>query len=199
MSAKENFNQAMFDMFGVGKDPNKKENTEAAKVNAESKANETKAAPKAEPVKTEPKAAPAQPKVYQRTVLGEGTVFEGNLSSKGDVEIAGLFKGDISTEGSVILRSDIEGNIKTTNLDVLANSLTGNVAATGKVNLAVGSRIKGNINAQSLVCSGKIVGDMVIENEASFDELSYVEGNITAKSITISHGAYIDGRISIKK
>jgi len=39
---------------------------------------------------------------------------------------------------------------------------------------------------------------MNISGDASFDELSHVEGNITAKYITINH-AYIDGKITIKK
>ncbi len=199
MSSKENFNQAMFEMFGVGKDPkdnkNVANNTKKAKEEPKPMANtETK---KETTVKTEA-AAPVKP-VYAKTVLAEGTVFEGNLNSKGDVEIAGIFKGDIATEGNAIIRSDVEGNVKAQNLDIISNVLTGNVTVAGNVNLAVGSQIKGNINADSIVASGKIIGDMVIENDASFDELSHVEGNITAKYITIHHGAYIDGKITIVK
>ena len=205
MSSKENFNQAMFEMFGIGKDPNKK----ADETNVEVTKKEVKSAPKAEKkkegkpevkaeTKTEVKPVENKP-VYARTVLGEGTIFEGNLSSKGDVEIGGQFKGDISTEGNIILHSEIEGNVKANNLDVISNVLKGNVSVSGKVNLAVGSEINGSITAGSIVCSGKIIGDMVINGDASFDELSHVEGNITAKYITISHGAYIDGKITIKK
>ena len=206
MSAKENFNQAMFEMFGIGKDPNETK-TAGADMEApntavkEEKATvkkETKAEVKKE-VKPEVKPVAEQPKtVYQRTILAEGTTFEGNLVSKGDVEIGGEFKGDITTEGSVIIRSDMTGNIKAHNLDIIANVLTGDITVTGNVNLAVGSQVKGNIVAKNIVCSGKVIGDMNIAEDATFDELSYVEGNITAKYITINH-AYIDGKITIKK
>lgn len=182
MSAKENFNRAMFDMFGIGKDPNEK------------KPEETKAE-----VKKEEKQPEKPTVVYRRTVLAEGSVFEGNLTSKGDVEISGQFKGDIVTDGSVILHSDVSGNIKARNLDVIANTLTGDVTVLNNINLAVGSQINGNITANSIVCSGKVIGDMVINGDASFDELSHVEGSVTAKYITINHGAYIDGKITIKK
>ena len=151
-----------------------------------------------EPKKEEAKAAPAKV-VYQKTVLGEGTFFEGTLNSKGDVEIGGIFKGDIISDGNVIIHSKVEGNIKAKNLDVISNVLTGNVNVDGKVNVAPGSEIKGNINAQSIVCSGKITGDMVVSGDSSFDELSHVEGNITTKFITINHGAYIDGKLTITK
>ena len=36
------------------------------------------------------------------TYLAPGTVMEGTLRSKGDVEIAGTFKGDIISEGDVM-------------------------------------------------------------------------------------------------
>ena len=203
MSAKENFNQAMFEMFGIGKDNNEKKtagaNMEVSRpVVKEEKKEAMKKETKPE-VKAEVKETPVQPKVtYRRTVLAEGTIFEGSLTSKGDVEIGGQFKGDITTDGSVILRSDITGNIKAHNLDIIANVLTGNVQVTGNVNVAAGSQINGNITAESIVCSGKVFGDMNISGDASFDELSHVEGNITAKYITINH-AYIDGKITIKK
>ena len=193
MSSKENFNQAMFEMFGIGKDPNEKK-VEAAAPKTESK-KEAKAEPKKEAA---PAAAPAKV-VYQKTVLGEGTYFEGTLTSKGDVEIAGVFKGDIVAEGDVVLHSKIEGNIKAKNLNVISNTVVGNVTVDGKVTIAVGSEIKGNITAQSIVCSGKVLGDMVISGDASFDELSYVEGNISTKYVTINHGAYIDGKLTIIK
>ena len=197
MSSKENFNQAMFEMFGIGKDPNEKK-SEAEAPKAESKKEAKAEAKKAEPKK---EAAPATPAkvTYQKTVLGEGTYFEGTLTSKGDVEIAGVFKGDIVSDGDVVLHSKIDGNIKAKNLNVISNTVNGNVVVEGKVTIAVGSEIKGNITAQSIVCSGKVLGDMVISGDASFDELSYVEGNISTRYITINHGAYIDGKLAIIK
>ncbi len=192
MSSKENFNQAMFEMFGIGKDPNEKKEEAAAKV-------EPKKETKAEAKKPEVKAAAPEKVVYQKTVLGEGTYFEGTLNSKGDVEIGGIFKGDIVSDGNVIIHSKVEGNIKAKNLEIISDVVTGNVTVAGKITVAAGSEIRGNISAESIVCSGKITGDMVISGDSSFDELSYVEGNITTKYITINHGAYIDGKLTIAK
>ena len=137
--------------------------------------------------------------VYPKTILAKGTVFEGNLISKGDVEIGGQLKGNVVTEGNIVLHSEVLGDVKAANLDILSNTLTGNVDVAGKVTLAAGSEIKGNITTQSLVCSGKIIGDMTVEESVCLDELSHVVGNVTSKNITISRGAYIDGKISIKR
>jgi len=200
MSSKENFNQAMFEMFGIGKDPNEKKAAEAIKKTKTEVKTEMKKEVKPETKKEGvPATKPITTKNYPKTILGEGTVFEGNLTSKGDVEIGGEFKGNISTDGSVTLYSEIQGNIKAENLNVISNTLTGNVTVSGKVTLSAGAHIKGDITANKIICSGRIIGDMIIEEDACFDELSYVEGNITTKYITINHGAYINGKITIKK
>ena len=200
MSSKENFNQAMFEMFGIGKDPNEKKAAENSTNNKDEVKTEMKKEVKPEIKKeTAPAAKPAAKTAYPKTILAEGTVFEGNLTSKGDVEIGGQLKGNVVTEGNIVLHSEILGDVKAANLDILSDTLTGNVEVAGKVTLAAGSEIKGNITAQNLVCSGKIIGDMTVEESVCFDELSHVVGNVTAKYITINHGAYIDGKISIKK
>ena len=68
-------------------------------------------------VQTKPKA--------EASYLAPGTVFEGNIRSAGDVEIAGEFKGNIVTEGAVILHSSIQGNITAKSLKLSSCSLNG--------------------------------------------------------------------------
>lgn len=119
MSKKENLSQAMFEMFGVGKEPAAEKTAPKAapapkapeleadlleeirkEVAAEVQA-EVKAAPVSAP-------APAPAPVVENvpvTYLAPGVTLEGKLTAKGDVEIAGQFKGEIVTEGKVIVRS----------------------------------------------------------------------------------------------
>ena len=85
-SKKDNLNQAMYEMFGVGKAPE----TEAPKA---APAEAPKAAPAAKPVEA-PKAAPVAESIPV-TYLAPGTVLEGKLTARGDVEIAGELKGDV--------------------------------------------------------------------------------------------------------
>ena len=125
MSSKENFNQAMFEMFGIGKDPNEKKAAENSTNNKDEVKTEMKKEVKPEIKKeTAPAAKPAAKTAYPKTILAEGTVFEGNLTSKGDVEIGGQLKGNVVTEGNIVLHSEILGDVKAANLDILSDTLT---------------------------------------------------------------------------
>ena len=187
MSAKDNFNKAMFDMFGVGKD---EESSQQAAQTAEV-ALKKPVVPAPEPIKTV--SAPKSPVTY----LAPGTAVEGKLDAKGDVEIAGSFKGDITATGKVTLRSTIQGNIVAESLSILGCSLNGDVKVTGLATINKGSVIKGNVFAGELLCSGQIVGDLNVTGHSTFDESSQVEGNITTQTMTMARGAKISGALTM--
>ena len=156
--AKENFGQAMNELFGVGK------------ANGKTEEKIEKAAAKTENVVKEAvaSAAPSAEKNYQATVISEGAYFEGTLKAQGDVEI-------------------------------LQKALKGNVTASGKVKIADGSSINGNVNRESIYCSGNVTGNVTVKETASFDSTAHITGDISAKTLSISRGAYIDGKITVAK
>ena len=156
--AKENFGQAMNELFGVGK------------ANGKTEEKPEKAAAKTENVVKEAvaPAAPTAEKNYQATVISEGAYFEGTLKAQGDVEI-------------------------------LQKALKGNVTASGKVKIADGSSINGNVNRESIYCSGNVTGNVTVKETASFDSTAHITGDISAKTLSISRGAYIDGKIAVAK
>ena len=156
--AKENFGQAMNELFGVGK------------TNGKTEEKIEKAAAKTENVVKEAvvSAAPSAEKNYQATVISEGAYFEGTLKAQGDVEI-------------------------------LQKALKGNVTASGKVKVADGSRVNGNVNRESIYCSGNVTGNVTVKETASFDSTAHITGDISAKTLSISRGAYIDGKIAVAK
>lgn len=156
--AKENFGQAMNELFGVGK------------ANGKTEEKPEKAAAKTENIvkETVAPAAPSAEKNYQATVISEGAYFEGTLKAQGDVEI-------------------------------LQKALKGNVTASGKVKIADGSSINGNVNRESIYCSGNVTGNVTVKETASFDSTAHITGDISAKTLSISRGAYIDGKIAVAK
>lgn len=156
--AKENFGQAMNELFGVGKANGKtEEKIEKVAAKTENVVKETVAP-----------AAPTAEKNYQATVISEGAYFEGTLKAQGDVEI-------------------------------LQKALKGNVTASGKVKIADGSSINGNVNRESIYCSGNVTGNVTVKETASFDSTAHITGDISAKTLSISRGAYIDGKIAVAK
>ena len=179
MSAKDNLNEAMYSMFGVGKAP-------AEETPAEAAPQTTYTAP----------AAPRQDASV--TYLAPGTVMEGTLKCKGDVHIAGDFKGDIQAGGKVTMRSSMEGNIAAANLQLSGCKLTGDVAVTGLVMLDPQASVEGKISAGELICAGHIKGDLVVKGNVSLKANTTVEGNITASTMTMEQGAIINGSLTMK-
>lgn len=183
MSAKENLNEAMFSMFGVGKDPNAAEN-----------------APKAAPAPA-PAPAASQSAVRQDnavTYLAPGSVMEGKLKTKGDVNIAGDFTGDITATGKVTLHSNMNGNVTAANVQLAGCRLMGDITATGIVVLDTEASVEGKIVAGDLICSGHIKGDLEIRNNISLKANTSVEGNIVTGSMTMEQGAIINGTMTMK-
>ena len=180
--AKENFGQAMNELFGVGKTNGKtEEKVEKAVAKTENVVKET------------------VEKNYQATVISEGAYFEGTLKAQGDVEIYGIFKGNIESKGNVKTYTDVEGDIIAGDVEILQKALKGNVTASGKVKIADGSSINGNVNRESIYCSGNVTGNVTVKETASFDSTAHITGDISAKTLSISRGAYIDGKIAVAK
>ncbi len=85
-------------------------------------------------------------------VMGEGTVIEGNLKSKGDIRIDGLVKGDIHTESKFVLgeKGKVEGNIMANSCDV-SGEVKGNVSTTELLFIKQAGTIHGDIKTDKLI------------------------------------------------
>jgi len=151
---------------------------------------------KSEPVKV---MQPVKKEKAPQSYLAVGTVFEGTLKCKGDIEIAGCFKGDITTDGVVVLRSDIESNVTAGNLNLCDCALIGNVIAHGTVTISKNSKISGNVTAKEVICSGEINGDLKVAETTALDSASCVNGNVLTGALSVAKGATIKGNIEVKQ
>lgn len=197
MSKKDNFNKAVFDMFGVG----------SVQVVTETEAQQDEAVVEqglsAEVQHTEvsspaaPQAAPYS--LVPATFLAPGTSLEGKLKSKGDVEIAGSFNGEIEADGNVTLRADATCNIVSTSLNVVSCQLNGDCNVSGSITISESSAVSGNVFGDDLFCSGTITGDICVKNSLSLESTARVYGNITAGTIAMARGAVIKGTVSMEQ
>ena len=221
MSKKDNFNQAMYDMFGVGKDgaassgetetrtarPAEQPAAVQSRVSNEPivapavdrtsvPAADRTSAPVIAPVFAAA-AAPVAPAVAV-TYIAPGVVLEGKLTATGDVEIAGDFKGEITTEGSVIIRNTVEATITAAGLQVLGSTLNGDSCISGQVLLDDNSVVNGSIIAGDLVCSAVVNGDLTVKNDLALDSHARVKGNVSTGNLAMARGARISGHIEMK-
>ncbi|WP_168119672.1 polymer-forming cytoskeletal protein [Paenibacillus sp. HB172176] len=86
------------------------------------------------------------------TLIGVGTVFEGNLQSQASIRIEGKLLGDMLVEGDVTIGESgyAKSNITTRDL-VLAGRLEGDVEAKGKLTICSTGVLNGNITAESFI------------------------------------------------
>ncbi len=86
------------------------------------------------------------------TVIGEGTVFNGNFTAPETIRVDGTVNGNCSCEKKLILGAPgkIKGNITAHDL-VLSGQVEGDITAAGKLELLSTGKIIGNIIARSLV------------------------------------------------
>jgi len=82
------------------------------------------------------------------TILGEGAVFEGNVSCEGSIKVEGALKGDLKVDSTLVVGPN--------------GSVTGDINAGGVI---VFGEVNGKIDAGSLEIksTGKITGEILIE------------------------------------
>lgn len=197
MSKKDNFSQAAYEMFGIGKGGSKPAE-KPADAAAKKPEDDMELSLAAEPV-AEVKPLEKIPEKPKTTLLAEGSVFEGTLRTKGDVEIAGVFKGDIFSDGNVKLFANIEGNVQGGNVELMTSNVQGDVAAKELLKIGPQSVVGGNIKTKDMICSGHIVGNVEATGRVTLTTGSALTGDLTAATIAVMEGALMEGRFKIAK
>lgn len=202
MSKKDNFSQAMFEMFGLGKAEDGEEINEAAETAGnEQSASEpvaAPAAPEAEPVETRidspfVEEAPQQPVQSAQPVRTEApapavtdsyvaqpsTNREGFRRTK-----TSYFAEGTSLEGTLRCDSDLE----------LCGDFKGEIISQGKV--TIHANTASNISANELtLVDCKLVGNSAVSGDVSLNAKSSIDGNISAANLFCS--GVINGNLTI--
>lgn len=131
------------------------------------------------------------PKVV--TVIGQGTVIEGQVRFSGALHLDGKIKGEVSAEpesnAALIISQQgaIEGDVKVEQL-ITDGSIVGDVHARDRVELGANARVTGTLYYQLLemAMGAEINGKLVHCESAELQRLSYdgtkFEETVTLKS-----------------
>lgn len=194
-----NLNKAIYEMFGVGKEPQDDQSIEVVAEKADvayetekkSIASETTDIPKVETIDV-----PAVEEM-QTTHIAEGTVIEGNLKSNGNLELAGEFQGDIDVKGSAIIESVVTGNITADSVKLVGSKYTGNINVVKDFVADNVSIVEGDITAEEAVISGRIVGELNVRKNITLESSAVIEGNIKTGTMVMACGAVVKGKIEM--
>lgn len=131
----------------------------------------------------------------QKTYFAPGTVFEGTLTTPGDVEIAGEIKGEIVSEGKVSLRRVGDVTISSRDLELLEATFKGDVTVKGAVIVDEKSTLQGNVRSSSVLCKGEIRGNLNVSDSVTINEGARVIGDINTAVMEVTRGALIVGQV----
>ena len=124
----------------------------------------------------------------ETTVIGAGTVVDGNVSLSASARIDGIINGDVTSKGTLIVGSEgsVNGNITTMDL-MVAGNVKGNVTADEKIAMVAKGKLYGDISTKTLTIDesalfqGKCLMDTtVVENKEENQENSKEENQTEA-------------------
>ncbi len=216
---KENFNLAMYEMFGIGKGSSPETTEESEKI-VEDDAAFFEDLPDLTPAKQPdpiirnapdmpvppvPPIAPAASKPVSEvsrsdsrtTFLAVGTSMEGTLRCDSDVEICGDFKGDLIANGRIVIHANTTSNVQANDLALVSCNLTGDATVSNCVTVDENSTIIGNVTAQELVCSGVVRGNITVSGNLTLNANAKVFGDIKTGSLVIERGARVSGKVEM--
>lgn len=101
------------------------------------------------------------------TLIGEGTIFDGDLTSPETIRVDGVVNGNCTCKMKMILGpgGQIKGNITAQSV-IISGKVDGDISVQGKLELLSTGKIAGNITASSLI----------------IDEGAYFDGRCTMTS-----------------
>lgn len=86
------------------------------------------------------------------TLIGEGSIFEGNINSEASIRIEGQITGDIKCKGDVTVGDNGVANssISARNV-IIAGKVRGNIVTSDKLTITSTGQLYGNVTSSKLV------------------------------------------------
>ena len=101
---------------------------------------------------------------------------------------------DISINTVIGKGSEIKGNIKVNGVVRIDGDIDGNLETDGNVIIGENARIRGNINAKSIIVGGIILGNIFANESVKVLANSIVIGDILSHKVQIEDDALVNGK-----
>ncbi len=85
------------------------------------------------------------------TILGAGTLIEGDIFTKGSLRVEGQVKGNIKAEGDLFIgeKGILETEVEARNV-IIAGTVSGNITASQKIEILPSGKLTGDIKTKTL-------------------------------------------------
>ena len=88
---------------------------------------------------------------------------------------------------------EVDGDVKVVGSILIYGKINGNVTASGTIRTAKNSHIQGNIQSQDSFISGKVDGDVKVEDKTTLEKNCVLNGNLITSIVVIEEGAKFEG------
>jgi|GEM_PF-3898993 len=196
MGTKENFNQAMHEVFPFMK--NAKGSGTSAGINSTNLAEQVSTDSKTnEPIDFQSVYDTKRQQNIETTHITKDTKITGTITSKSNIDIGGDVFGDVESQNSINISGKIEGNVSGKNVEINNAIIRGNIHVSERLNITNQSEIVGDIFANQLEFNSKINGNINVKKDINIQKESTIVGDITAMSMGIEKGAVIKSMVNI--
>ena len=210
MGTKDNFNQAMHEVFPFYRNLRKSDaGVESDQLNIASKdslalkhesethkAVEFEAYRAAQQKNPDSTYAKRELEKIETTYITKDTKFKGTVVSKSNLDVSGDIFGDVESQNHIKINGKVEGNISGKEIKINGATIKGNIKASEKLFIEENSKIDGNITANEIEFNGKISGNINAIREIKIHNKSNIAGDITAASVCVEKGALIKGMLN---
>ena len=95
--------------------------------------------------------------------------------------------------------ASLDGTLRFSKSLRICGKFQGIIDSTGFLNVAAGAEVNADIKAYAAVISGKVVGNIEVEDRLEMTSGSYVCGDVKASKLKIADGVFFEGKCSMIK
>lgn len=123
-------------------------------------------------------------------------VIKGKVRSEGNIFVEGSVYGNIATAGNIAVKNIVFGDIKANNVSLTNARVKGNIRCEQQAAVGNQTIVVGDVNANTIIVSGKIKGDLQAADTTVLEEEAVVSGNIVTGNILSNSGASLKGSVT---
>ena len=130
----------------------------------------------------------------EETVITKGVIIEGNIRTTSKLTIMGEVTGNVTSTADLVIKGKVGGSIEGNNVMLSQCEVKDTVTAQNEISISSMSVVNGDIKSGSVVSNGTVYGN-INANKVVLSEESKTIGDVVCKTIRISEGASLKGKL----
>lgn len=135
----------------------------------------------------------------EKSVLQKDVKLIGDISCKSNLVIHGFVKGSVDCKYDLRIESKVEADLKAGSISLIGAEVNGAVDCRKEIMINNESVVNGNISCGECTVDGTVTGNIIVDNAIHIQKNAVIEGDITAREISLLQGARINGKINMGK